>query len=64
MQLRNRIRRLESQIHEQARLPKRPVPEWYQETMERQGYVFDRCGQLISAPQCPATSQEAVTGAS
>jgi hypothetical protein len=49
---------------EQVRLWKRPVPEWLQESMESQGYVFDRLGQLISSPQRPATSRMVVTGAS
>lgn len=57
MSLRERITRLEvlfeAGLQGQAYIPKRPIPEWLQESMEDEGYVFhvDEAGRLkISSP--------------
>jgi len=63
MRLRERIRRLESRFGGAILGPKRPLPEWLQETMESQGYVFDCFGHLISAPQTSENKPGLVIGA-
>jgi hypothetical protein len=50
MRMKDRMARLESRAAEQSRPKKRALPDWLQASFEREGYLFDRAGQLIACP--------------
>ena len=51
MRLHDRIAKLEARSSDPRSAPKRPVPEWLQECLESQGFVFGDGNRVISGPQ-------------